>query len=248
MDQAAVQKQLLSHPAVRKAVQKAGEQALADQAVQEAIVKAATEKGPDVAAYAAAKTTEWAQDPEVQAKAKHCAGVAIGFVSDAACHAGGVFVGCIEQGPAGLRVFSFAGGVASFGLGVLTLINPLQLMHFVSYTVSLYQAVFSATTMIFEANPEWINEVGVLDRYQDSLMFNARFLATSGGRGLFYVFQGSLWITLCDGVGHWYMFVTGAYIVLMGALHIAMHFDYMPSELVAKAKMVTGYQPVPAAA
>lgn len=248
-DDVAMQKMLLSSPEVQAAMLQAGEKALADPGVQEAIAKVAREKGPEAAEYAVGKVQEWAHDPEVQAKAKHYAGMAVGYVGVAAGQAGAAFIGCIEQGPAGIRRLSCIGGLASLVISCLTLINPLRLLTFASYAIAAYQAMFSATTMLFEAKPELIAQVSILNRYQDVLLINCKFLATNGGRGLFYIFQGSLWIVMCDGVQHWYMFLTGLYMgLLMGGFHLAMHYGHMPSELVAKAKQITGYEPLPSAA
>jgi len=239
VDEATAQAALLRNPAVGRAVQQAGEQALNDPKVQEAILRAAQEKGPEYAAIAQSKVKEWANDPEVQAKAKHYAGVALNMVGQA----GSAFVGCIEQGPTGVRILAFCAGCGSMALSVLTLINPINMFRIFSYAISLYQALFSATTMLFEAKPEWIAKVGFLDDYVETLMRECKFLSLNGGRGLFYIFQGSLWLVLCDGLHEILLILVGLYLVFIGALHVSMHYGVMPDAIVAK---VRGYRSLPA--
>ncbi|CAK0832289.1 unnamed protein product, partial [Prorocentrum cordatum] len=130
---------------------------------------------------------EWAGDPEVQAKARHFAGMAM----EGAGQVGQKFVGCIEQGPAGVQLLAFVAGASSCTLAVLNLINIANLQNPVAYLVSVYLFAFALSTMLFEAKPEWIEKLGgPLNGYQDLLLEYCKFFAFSGGRGMFYIFQG----------------------------------------------------------
>lgn len=232
-DAAAVQEELLRDPAVQKAIQEAGEKALKDERVQKVLLETAKKKGGEFLNVAPGMVKQWATDPAVQAKAKHYAGVALNMVATA----GENVVGCIEQGPTGVRVLAFVGGIGSLCLSALHLINPGNIIMLFSYAVAVYQAIFALTTMLFEVKPEWVEKVTWLGEYQDILVRECRFITLVGGRGLFYIFQGSLWIVFCQNlVAEIAELVVGLYLCLIGALHVLMHFGIMPQHIAAKAR------------
>jgi len=195
-----VKQKLLQDPAVQKIIMeqasKTGEdaiQALKSPEVQQQMLKTCQEKFPQYASTAGTKIKEFCSDPETQKQAQYYAGLAARY---AAMMPAGI-VAQIEQGPAGVRLLAFIGGCASCVNSGLDIINPLgALLSTVSYLISAYQVVFSLTTMIFEAKPEWIQKVPSLDKYQDLLIEKCKFMTESLGRGLFYVFQGTLWLSL----------------------------------------------------
>merc|ERR1711972_181963 len=142
-----------------------------------------------------------AKDPAVQAKAKRYAGA----VLDYAAKAGDKLLNQIEQGPAGVRVLAFLGSLASAINAVMSLINVFSVFgHLILYMVSLYQFIFSLTTIIFEAPPETVQKIQQtcpflkVDTYQAMLLENAKFMSLVGGRGMFYIFQGTLWLALAS--------------------------------------------------
>jgi len=239
---------LMQSPEVQNAIKHAGEDALKDPAVQAAIKKKALETlTAENAAAVAEKLQEWALDPEVQAKAKHFAGIAMIYAGQS----GQAIIGCIEQGPTGVRLLAFFAACSSLVLTVLTLINPLNLLSLATYTVCIYQTVFALTTMLFEAKPEWIAKVAVLSSYQDTLISNCNFITKVGGRGAFYVFQGSLWL----GQASWTEFHelgVGLFQIFVGLLHVAMHFgklNWVSLEAKTLLAKVEGsqYQAIPTA-
>lgn len=237
VDDPSVRDKILQDPKVQAAIKKAGEDALSDPAVQAEILKVAQEKFPEVASAAKDKILEWANDPQVQAKAYEYAGIAADYAWQSVSQVGDL----IEQGPSGVRILAFIGGAAALVqcIWVLTgLFHPVSAsMQIPKYVIHLYQAAFAITTVLFEAKPEWIQKVPGLNDYQDMLLNKAKFLAESTGRGLFYGFQGTLWLCFSSLtapaellIGLWFMF--------LAVLYILMGFDIMPQEVAKKMKDV----------
>eukprot|EP00440_Ansanella_granifera_P015745 gb/GFBE01017101.1/.p1 GENE.gb/GFBE01017101.1/~~gb/GFBE01017101.1/.p1 ORF type:complete len:338 (+),score=99.74 gb/GFBE01017101.1/:1-1014(+) len=228
---------VLKDPKVQEAVRKVGQDALNDPDVQRQILETLQEKFPQAASAAKDKILEWANDPEVQRQAYAVAGVA----ADYAWQSVSQVTALIEQGPTGVRVLAFAGGVAAFVksfIVLLGLLNPVDVaVHLPYYVVMGYEGIFAISTMLFEAKPEWIEQISGLNAYQSMLLDKAKFLAETGGRGLFYGFQGTLWLCFASftnllelGLGLWFLF--------MAFLHISMHFGVMPHEVASKMRNV----------
>jgi hypothetical protein len=156
-------------------------------------------------------------------------------------------VDIISQGSPIIRVLSFAGGVTSAVMCVFALLNPvLMLLHPLMWAVHFYQFIFSVSTLVFEAKAEWVHNFNMLEKYKETLVENARFIAKCLGRGLFYIFQATLRACLGysqpesgaskkkaeDRVSELYHFVAcclSLYFFLLGVAHILMHFGIMPS-------------------
>jgi len=154
----------------------------------------------------------------------------------------------IEQGPAGLRVLAFCGGTACCANAALFLfgvLNPVSVVsQMVAYVLHCYLIAFALTTMLFEAKPEWIEMVSGLNSYQNLVLDKAQFLAEVLGRGLFYGFQGTLWLAFAS-LSALQNYALGLWLLLMAALHVAMHFGVMPHEVVAKMQIRgLGYRPL----
>lgn len=232
----AVQEALLKDPKIQAMIKDAGESALKDPAVQAEIVRQCQEKFPGAAAAASEQVQAWANDPAVQEQAKQYAGQALLYAGQA----GDKFVGLIEQGPAGVRFLAFIGGVGSLVNAGLSLVNPLMLVFgTVTYVVAVYQCLFAITTMLFEAPPEYIAKVPGANGYQDMLMVKAKFLTENAGRGLFYIFQGSLWLAFAS-MTNIDDLIVGCYLCFIGLLHVLMHFGIMPQSVAQK--MRSGYE------
>lgn len=218
-----VKQKLLKDPAVQNAIHAAGKEAVAslqDPKVQAQILQTCQEKFPEYAAQAKTNIQAFVNDPEVQKQAKHYAAAAGAYVMQA----GGYLVAQIQQGPAGVRFLSFIGGLASAVNAVLAMINPLGLVFgTVMYVLSGYQLLFSLTTILFEAQPEWIAKIPGLNSYQDMLMDKAKFLTETLGRGLFYVFQGTLWLCFAS-LKEWDNLCTGLWMIFVGTLNILIHY------------------------
>jgi len=177
----ATQAKLLKNPEVQAAMKNAGEKALGDPAVQQAIIDAAKKTlTAENAALVAGKVKDWANDPEVQAKARYAAGMAMAYAGNA----GSAFVGCIEQGPEGLRILAFIASAVSAGYAAFGLINILRIFGgAVSYLVDFYSLIFALSTALFEAKVEWIEKAPKqVNDYQNLLIEYFGFIATTLGR------------------------------------------------------------------
>jgi len=159
-------------------------------------------------------------------------------ITDRVGEYGGQVVSLIEQGPEGVRVIAFACGAASFVMAVLRVplvFNDASIGLKTYIIILFYCLLFALTTMIFEAKPEWIQMVQGLDIYQNLLIDYCVFLTMALGRGLFYGFQGTLWLTFTGP--HLLGFVTLAlsiWFFLLTFLHVCMYFGVMPQHLVQK--------------
>merc|ERR1719195_964377 len=89
----------------------------------------------------------------------------------------------VEQGSPFVRLFAFSVSVFSCVLSILHLVNITTFFSNLDlYLVSIYQVIFSLTTILFEAKPDWIQATEAktrapISRYQDLLIDNAKFLA-----------------------------------------------------------------------
>merc|ERR1719223_1828107 len=110
------------------------------------------------------------------------------------------------------------------------MMNPLMLVFGpVTYVLSTYQLIFALTTILFEMKPEWIQKIGMgLDGYQDMLIDKCKFLTETAGRGLFYIFQGTLWLCFAS-LSELLDLGTGAFMVFVGLLNIIVHFGGLGS-------------------
>eukprot|EP00933_Yihiella_yeosuensis_P023033 TRINITY_DN18001_c0_g2_i1.p1 TRINITY_DN18001_c0_g2~~TRINITY_DN18001_c0_g2_i1.p1 ORF type:complete len:260 (-),score=56.36 TRINITY_DN18001_c0_g2_i1:506-1285(-) len=238
-----VKKQLMSDPKVQAAIKdvaaKTGKDALdslSDPVVQAKIVSTCQEKFPEYADRTKQQITQFVNDPEVQKQAKHYAGIAGAYLMSA----GGGLVAQIQQGPKGVRFLSFLGGVGSVANSILALINPFgAILNPIKYVLAVYQMLFSVTTILFEAPPEYIQKVSGIDRYQDMLMEKANFLSECLGRGLFYIFQGTLWLCFASSFADLIDLGCGAYMVLVGVLNLLVHFGGLT---IFAEKVAEGYQ------
>merc|ERR1719362_757845 len=158
------------------------------------------------------------------------------------------FVGVIEQGPAGIRLIAFFSSVGSVVLSVMAAIDIRNITQPVKYAISIYQVIFSLTSMLFEAKPEWIAKIPGLDGYQNMLIDYVKALTVVGGRGLFYGFQGLLWLSYVNPhefLAHLPFIIEVLLLVLVGVFCGFMHFGIMPSQVTAKVRT---YVPLPQAA
>lgn len=237
-----VKKQIMEDKKVQAAVQEQAAKmggdvvgALRSPEVQRQILDTCKQTFPQYAVVLKEKIMDFAGDPEVQKQAKKYAAIAGNYVLGA----GGALVAQIQQGPKGVRFLGFIGGVASVVISVMGLLSPFAaFFHPVKFVLSAYQLVFAATTSLFEAPPEYIQKVSGLDRYQDMLMDKAKFLAETFGRGTFYIFQGSLWLSLAHLADPWELAV-GAWLVFVGTLNLLVHFGQLT---VFADKLQEGYK------
>jgi len=145
----------------------------------------------------------------------------------------------VEQGPGFLRLVAFLTAMASFVLITLVMLNPGELINLPGYILKVYIAAFALTTMLFEAKQEWISSLGPLSNYQDLLIRHCEFLTLMGGRGLFYVFQGTLWLSFADSLAEIFEIGIALSLIGVGVLHLAAHYGVMPKEVVQKVAAKT---------
>lgn len=222
-----VRDKILADPQVQamiaKQVQATGKSAadsLQDPVVQEQIKKTVKEKFPVYAGMAADKFKEFANDPATQEAAKKYAAIAADYAK--LLPAG--LVSQIEQGPAGVRFLAFIGGVGSCVLACMSLLNVSNAVFAAHmYIFAIYQFVFSLTTIMFEANPEWVAKVPGLNKYQDMLCDHAKFLSEEAGRGAFYIYQGTCWLVLAS-LQNLGPLIIGLYMIFVGALNMLLAF------------------------
>mmetsp|Transcript_19736 Transcript_19736/g.56500 ORF Transcript_19736/g.56500 Transcript_19736/m.56500 type:complete len:197 (+) Transcript_19736:150-740(+) len=141
----------------------------------------------------------------------------------------------IEQGPALLRFLAIFAALGSFGCAAWRLFNIFSaFVHPVMSILYIYIAFFALTTILFEAKHEWIEKVGVLDKYQNMLVERCNFLTVMGGRGLFYFFQATLWLTFANSFAEIIEIVAASALAFVGILHLFAHWEIMPSHLAKK--------------
>jgi len=141
----------------------------------------------------------------------------------------------VQEGPAGISVLCFLGGLVTCLVGFLgllsitdTLTSPFQ------YVLNAYLTMFGLVTFLLEADVESMASLKVIgrlspwvERYQMEVFQRANFLTELKGRGFFYAFVGTLAITQCFLCLH---FLVGLWNLLMGVLCLMMSFGINPAD------------------
>lgn len=177
-------------------------------------------------------------DPAMRRAVQKQAIVVGGHAVDAAKYCGRqgaiVFQDYIQQGPQGVSVLCFAGGVATTILGAMGICNVFgTVMDPFHYILNVYVFVFGLATAIVEADTD---RIGILmapfdrlaepiARSQAWLHEECRLLTRLRGRGFFYLYQGTLLVTQCVFCMN---FIIGLYILAMGVVCILMSFGITP--------------------
>lgn len=169
-----------------------------------------------MASSEAQKTAAVALAKEVGANVLSSASDIAGYVKD-----------YIQRGPDGIGKLCFIGGFLTFALGLFGLVDIFgAVLAPLEYLVNAYQMVFGLVTCVIEAPLDWVDKGGKLKRAQGFIHEFAKFLTTFGGRGLFYLFQGSLslsqsWLSLS--------FFLALYMFLLGLICIALQYGWKPN-------------------
>jgi len=145
----------------------------------------------------------------------------------------------VQEGPAGISILCFLGGCATSLIGLIGMLNIGQIFAApFSYVLSIYLTAFGFVAMLLEADVQCLEKRSVIgklaplcEHYQMEIFERAKFLTELRGRGLFYVFVGTLAITQCVFCLY---FLCGVWNLLMGVLCLMMNFghnpgDYLPS-------------------
>lgn len=151
----------------------------------------------------------------------------------------------VQEGPAGISMLCFLGGMATTFAGIIGLLNlGMSLTSPFSYVLNGYLTCFGVITFLLEADVESVREMKVLGRfaplvesYQEEVFSRAKFLTELRGRGFYYLFVGSLAITQCFLC---LFFLVGAWNVLMGVLCLLMSIGINPTE-----HMIASGGPIP---
>lgn len=185
-----------------------------------------------------AATEQALADPETREIIKQQAMQVGGQVVVVAKHYGrqsiAVFQDYIQQGPKGVSVLCFIGGVGASCVGALGLSNvgnvALDPFH---YILNIYMFVFGLVTTLIEADTDRVGTMMTpfdklaepITRMQAFLHEECRLLTRLRGRGFFYLYQGTLMVSQCFLC---LLFVGGLYIALMGVICILMSFGIKP--------------------
>lgn len=141
----------------------------------------------------------------------------------------------VQEGPAGISVLCFLGGISTTIAGIIGIFcvtdGLTQPFH---YVLNAYLTVFGIVTFLLEADFETLRKYKVLghlapfvERYQMEVFNRANFLTELRGRGLFYLFVGALAITQCLVC---LLFLVGVWNLLMGVLCLMMSFGINPAD------------------
>jgi hypothetical protein len=248
-------KSLLADPQVQAAMAQAGENAMNDPKVKAAIQEAAVnsgsalaqqlkDQGPEMLQKVQSQALTMANDPAVQAKAKEYAKQAGEMAQKYGAMGANLFMQKVEQGPQGVRFLACVISIGSMANSVMTVINPVSMLNPISYVISLYQLLFAASTALFELPPEYMEKVAFMKEYQETLAVKCNFLTDVYGRGLFYIFQGSLWAGFASLVDLMDLAVSGL-LIFIGVLHVAMHYGVGPEAVGAQMRTYTGLEQQP---
>mmetsp|Transcript_3340 Transcript_3340/g.7821 ORF Transcript_3340/g.7821 Transcript_3340/m.7821 type:complete len:242 (-) Transcript_3340:31-756(-) len=178
------------------------------------------------------------QDPTVQQQLKEAAYTKAQEGLEAARVAGAMAAEelgkYIEEGPAGISVLCFLGGLATTIIGILGLLNfGYGLTSPFAYVLNAYLVAFGIVTFLLEADVESMRKLKFIGRfspwvegYQMEVFNRANFLTELRGRGFFYLFIGTLAVTQCFVC---LTFVAGLWNMLMGILCLLMSFGINPA-------------------
>lgn len=141
----------------------------------------------------------------------------------------------VQEGPAGISVLCFMGGIATTVVGIFGLLSVTDgLTNPFHYVLNAYLTVFGVVTFLLEADFQSLKNLRVLgrlapwvERYQMEVFNRANFLTELKGRGFFYLFIGTLAVTQCLVC---LLFLVGMWNLLMGVLCLLMSFGINPAD------------------
>mmetsp|Transcript_56618 Transcript_56618/g.104805 ORF Transcript_56618/g.104805 Transcript_56618/m.104805 type:complete len:251 (-) Transcript_56618:74-826(-) len=178
------------------------------------------------------------QNPEVQQQLKEQAwsGAQQGWqqAQEVAAQVAHEFRGYVQEGPAGVSVLCFLGGVATMVVGFIGLINFGDIISSpFHYLLHAYLLVFGYVSVVLEADVERLHNLKVIGRlapfvqhFQMEVFEHAKFLTLLRGRGFFYLFVGTLAATQCL----WCLFfLCGLWNMGMGLICLLMSFGINPA-------------------
>jgi len=153
----------------------------------------------------------------------------------------------IEQGPIGLRLLTLCAvttscvnsllvcaGVPGSSAGALRSATS-GFTRILPYTVALCQIVLAFSAAVFEVDLSMLQEIDVLDQYQDFLLDRLPFLTEVLPRGLFYFLQGIVWLlfTAAEEPQH---LVIVIWLSMVAVFHVCVHLQFLPCRVLAKTR------------
>jgi len=140
----------------------------------------------------------------------------------------------IQEGPAGISILCFLGGLLTFVVGFFGLLDIVSgITEPFHYILHVYLTGFGLVAVMLEADTQSLGRYKVIGRlgplfesWQMEVFRKAQFLTELRGRGLFYVFVGSLAVSQCMVC---LLFLVGLWNVLMGLICVAMSFGINPA-------------------
>ncbi|CDJ32972.1 uncharacterized protein EMH_0075230 [Eimeria mitis] len=124
----------------------------------------------------------------------------------------------LGEGPKPLRFLCFLGGLMTVLTSGLACINIFSFLTEPSnYILQLYLILFGTLTMAVEAK-----DIPPLERMRPFFFSWFRFLTVPGGKGCFYIFYGSLSLSLWRS--SFVLALVGIYTASMGVVCVLVHF------------------------
>jgi len=214
--------------------------------------------GPDGKPLAVIAAEQAMANPETREMMRQQGLLVGGYVSQQAyqqaAHWGGrtvsAFQEYIQQGPKGISMLCFFGGLATSVCGVLMITNVVgSVANPINYILNAYLLAFGCATFVLETDTDRVGMMptpfdrlaGPLTSAQAWLHQEVRLLTELRGRGLFYFYQGTLMVTQCVLCP---LFLAGIYNGLMGVLCISMSFGLKPDieGMVSQTTVMAGQQ------
>eukprot|EP00930_Biecheleria_cincta_P035319 TRINITY_DN24298_c0_g1_i1.p1 TRINITY_DN24298_c0_g1~~TRINITY_DN24298_c0_g1_i1.p1 ORF type:complete len:176 (+),score=20.95 TRINITY_DN24298_c0_g1_i1:50-577(+) len=129
----------------------------------------------------------------------------------------------VEQAPTRINMMCFCGGLAIILNGIFGVLNVFAVFdNTIYYVVNLYTVFFGVVTCITESRGDFQPTHDMVEATQKWMHEWAKGLTMLWGRGLFYIFQGTLAV-LSSGLISFGIFA-GSYMMLMGMACVGLHF------------------------
>lgn len=139
----------------------------------------------------------------------------------------------MQKGATGLRFLAFVGGA---GITLTGLLNIAQITGLITepmyYLVNIYQVLFGVGILLLEAEPALVDKYESLSKGQAWVQENLQVLTTVWGRGVFYLYVGSVEL-FADASGSLLGLLLGCYLLVVAGLLIASDFGYGPEMVCA---------------
>lgn len=139
----------------------------------------------------------------------------------------------VQQGPRAVTNLCLCGGVSTSCLGLAYLAGFSGVIYNpFGYLLHVYMFLFGIATVILEADVDRIADTSLhpavphIQQAQGWLHSKIQFLTELNGRGLFYIYQGTLMTT--QDCFWCLLFFCGMYNIFMGGLYLAMSAGYIP--------------------